>query len=838
MLLTAACGLRREGHHKKLTTAFADQARCNHRTSPLESRSLHFRGLVASLGSSPTFCCIRAILYTIGSSIVRSVMSRKTKERKKSKTRKKGARKYEPYAAVKMKFFERPDMFGDAPTEIRRKAIRQAAVKAKAEFDTKFKNLQGWFDEFDGVYLLAFCVYYFMTSERGVDKEAIDGRVDFAPHYLELLQAFALMKPRALSVTPLLNRSKALHDTSRELTALIGLLDLDLPEDYPEEEFRKKMVASQMRTQTMMIRNWAYPKQNIAHTKDLFGGRLAKVMNDAYAGIEIVQVIDTLEQISELINARLNAHLRRLAPMWRGKTFDDVYSGYRQEFPDLQDQREEMREVFRERCRENLRYFKEMLITHADLLLKDIFTFSHSEFMELYGFPHDEGVRQLLARWSLSFGELKDKNPKHFIVTNPVLTQPLISVGTDSYFWALCGVYAHALPAMMEFVLPTASRELYMDTRSLRLEDVVEKMCRGKFHSGRTYRSVKWSHEGRQYETDVLVVVDTTALILECKAGLVDPPARRGGEDRLEDTLYDLVLKPTMQANRLIDLMKAADGTLTFLSANGETCEIDPRSLVRYVPVSVTYENLGFVSGNLKESIRAGLLKFEGELAPSICLMDLEVIFSLLQSQAEVIHYLSRRATIEKTVEYHGDESDLLALYLESGFNIPEWEEEKIFVSIATMSKQLDPFFTAAADGVSVPKPRLDLTDWWRATIARLELRQQPHWTELAFALLCVLPADQRRFETELKELAAQVRAGTAPQKHNWVVLHYENSGRRYAFVGYAYREEPADLRNQMLQGVAGELIENGATHGVVLIGHDVERATFPYDVIAFAPPE
>lgn len=36
---------------------------------------------------------------------------------------------------------------------VRRKAIRQAAIKAKAEFATKFRNLQGWFDEFDGVYL-------------------------------------------------------------------------------------------------------------------------------------------------------------------------------------------------------------------------------------------------------------------------------------------------------------------------------------------------------------------------------------------------------------------------------------------------------------------------------------------------------------------------------------------------------------------------------------------------------------------------------------------------------------------------------------------------------------
>jgi hypothetical protein len=141
---------------------------------------------------------------------------------------------------------------------------------------------------------------------------------------------------------------------------------------------------------------------------------------------------------------------------------------------------------------------------------------------------------------------------------------------------------------------------------------------------------------------------------------------------------------------------------------------------LRFIPLSVTYENLGFVSASLKDCIEAGLIESGHALVPSICFTDLEVIYEILDSEAERIHYLARRVEIERTMQYNGDEMDLLAFYLDTGFSIGEWEGGQHFISMAGKSKELDPFFVGRADGVSVPKPRLKLTDWWRAILSRI----------------------------------------------------------------------------------------------------------------------
>lgn len=89
-----------------------------------------------------------------------------------------------------------------------------------------------------------------------------------------------------------------------------------------------------------------------------------------------------------------------------------------------------MREAFEKLCRGELKRFQFMLVMHADLRLQDIYSFSLDDAAQAYG---DEscraGLGQLLRTWSYRFGDLDDRDPKHFIYTNPVLQRPLISIG-------------------------------------------------------------------------------------------------------------------------------------------------------------------------------------------------------------------------------------------------------------------------------------------------------------------------------------------------------------------------------------------------------------------------
>ena len=71
------------------------------------------------------------------------------------------------------------------------------------------------------------------------------------------------------------------------------------------------------------------------------------------------------------------------------------------------------------------------------------------------------------------------------------------------------------------------------------------------------------------YENDILVVIDSTAIILECKANLIDPPAGRGAEYRLVDTLENLVVSASDQAQRFLNYLNANPGRHSFTTKRG-----------------------------------------------------------------------------------------------------------------------------------------------------------------------------------------------------------------------------------------------------------------------------
>jgi hypothetical protein len=219
--------------------------------------------------------------------------------------------KHQPYKPIKMKMFEVGDPFGDMPMEARRAVIYEAAAKARSTFNTEYPKMAAWFETYDPLYLLSFCAFYFLSSPEGIDREAIEGKLDFGSYHLELLQAFALMRPRRVTAKPLAERTEELLRYLRELGDCLGFAQLDFPPDLPETEVRKRMVISQMRDWTFAVRNWAYPEQAVNHLRSMFAGTLSNIIAGEYKGISIVRVIDVLKVMSEQAEARLNDHIRK-----------------------------------------------------------------------------------------------------------------------------------------------------------------------------------------------------------------------------------------------------------------------------------------------------------------------------------------------------------------------------------------------------------------------------------------------------------------------------------------------------------------------------------------------
>src|SRR5690606_8930017 len=146
---------------------------------------------------------------------------------------------------------------------------------------------------------------------------------------------------------------------------------------------------------------------------------------------------------------------------------------------------------------------------------------------------------------------------------------------------------------------------------------------------------------------------------------------------------------------------------------------------------------LGTIGSNLKKLIRSGLTsKKITELAPSVNLTDLEIIFETLVTVPEKIHYLARRREIEDYLGFEGDELDLLAFYLENGLN---FDDNKVInhinMDLTLKSKELHPYFNFKENDPS-KKPMLAQNQWWKDILKNLENLKPDNWLEISYLLL------------------------------------------------------------------------------------------------------
>ena len=221
------------------------------------------------------------------------------------------------------------------------------------------------------------------------------------------------------------------------------------------------------------------------------------------------------------------------------------------------------------------------------------------------------------------------------------------------------------------------------------------------------------------------------------------------------------------------------------------------------------------------------------ELAPSMSFTDLEIILSLLDSEAERIHYLARRREIEAHLQYEGDELDLFGFYLDNGFNIGDMEyTKKDILGILLKSKELDPYIIGTNEGLSLKKPTLAMTKWWRDLLKKIEQKKTPGWIETSFILLNSTKDDQIEFERKFAQLKKKVVKGSTPKPHNWVVFASGPERRRYIIIGYPYTMDDRHSRNDiMAQAIDDENVERA--RGAVVIGVNVKYDEYPYSVLA-----
>jgi len=738
-------------------------------------------------------------------------------------------------APIKMKYFEASfDGLTDSTFEERLSIFREVGKEAAEAFPLKYRNIQDWFKKYDQPKLLAFAFYYFMTSPAGYDEEAVTGKLVFPPHYQELLQAFALTLTRNYDPQPFSNEVSKFKNDLETIGELNKLKYFNFPDSIKSaDDLSFHLLRMEMMLHTTAVRNWSYDHQMKKITLAL-ATRISKDFVE-YHSFDPVVFLKVIYKMTEEVEKRINEHRLKTIEFIRQNHYSKVFDVYEANFPVDKSLLEQRREIWRT-IGKNLKSLKSVCLMHSDYFLEDLFTF---DFITLAGYSEGqltiEKLKDIFGTISLDFGDLAEHDAEHFILGNPVHEKPFIRLTENAVFSSLWSVMTHFSIGLLESFCAKNDklRKKYNNARAAYLEDQVAALFKSAFPMAQIYAGSKWKgKEGKEYENDLLIIIEKFALVVEAKAGQVSSPAKRGAPDRLFRTLQELIEEPSEQALRFIDFLKDNPSELSLKVSKGPNNKFNAASLKYFIPLGVTLSHLGMTSSNLKQLIKAGVTnKSIEELVTSISLTDLQVVFDLLPIAAEKIHYLQRRRELEATIQYFGDELDLLAWYLDNGFNLGTDQEKYGLFKIDLKAKELNNYIIGTTKNELVVKPELKKTSWWKDILQRLQDKQPQTWLETSYIMLNISLNAQQEFERLVDDMKNKMRKGTAEYPHNWILLGTADKERQFVIAGYGYHNRLKEARNDVVGDILHDKIMEG-TKGKLVIGMNIDKPHYPYSVL------
>lgn len=613
-----------------------------------------------------------------------------------------------------------------------------AGAAAAAELATTLTEFKDLFVQGDQVEILARVgIRSTLALHRRTKAEQ---ETNMQVFHVELLQALSLASPRSVdTVSPdfpkLTSDAMALVDRNRR--AYQDLYKSRITA-HPAENDRRELI-DLVRNWTLAVRGERHPKQTRRYTADM-ANAVDTVFRNAY-GCSAVAVVQTIENVVILTEKRLRALIETTRPWLKKASPKAMLEAY---VANLEPEAAlEVRTAVAPFA-DKLDHVKGYLWNRMEADYAPLLTFTFDELAP----PHlkeRNPLRSVLDSLSLSFGAMDDDALKHLHLDNPVRLQPLIQLDNGCYFCPCPPIVGLGLSEIFQALcnrVPKVAKRLE-SARAEWLEQRLEALVAEYLPQADLRRSVSWiDTDGVRWESDVVAVIDKTVLAFEAKSGKVSPPARRGAENSLKNDLDKLVGDASVQSARLKALLEAASAPIPFETATGPWM-IDPAEVRDIVRVNVLLDTIGPLSSHWPRLMACGLLR-TSDMAPSMSLFELETVFEVLTLQRERCHYLSRRAELERTSTYIADELDLLALYLDTQFNLGDKEHSKTPLELYGWSDKLAHAYASSYETPKFPIRRRPL---WSRLLNTLESQCPQGWTRFGHRLLNVNYQGQVKFE-------------------------------------------------------------------------------------------
>ncbi|MFO1020375.1 MAG: hypothetical protein U0903_06730 [Planctomycetales bacterium] len=447
---------------------------------------------------------------------------------------------------------------------------------------------------------------------------------------------------------------------------------------------------------------------------------------------------------------------------------------------------------------------------------------------------------------SLEFGDLATASPDQLLCESPITTQPFIHLGDSEYAIPILGLPNSFFLDIAENLLQNdkALFEKYSTRRSKFLEAEIVSILKTCLPDARIESCVKWTDptSGKTFESDVLALIGSFAIIVEAKSHRVSRSARRGSDIRLDRELERLVDAPAEQAERLAKLLESTDTQIPMTNERDQEIQIDASKIKRVICISVTLDTIPLPSLCWKTISKATSIKDNRRPTITISLSDLIVVAEVLNSTSDILHYLWRRSEWEERVEYFGDEEDILVYYLSNGLtpkkSPPDSPQPKI--RLHGLSDELRRYFMAEWVGLDpLPaKPKRILTNWWKNLVARVQKASHAEKWDILCSLLDVSFVDQQRMERELSKVVSQVKLRGNEHTEDSVLFDgCANTESDCAIVLFAYRELPNFDKHHRTKNLMFQAEEKLGVKNVLVLGFDVDDLVVPYSMLAYSQP-
>jgi len=303
-----------------------------------------------------------------------------------------------------------------------------------------------------------------------------------------------------------------------------------------------------------------------------------------------------------------------------------------------------------------------------------------------------------------------------------------------------------------------------------------------------------YSIDDKTYETDGLILWDSTLIIIEAKGIKISTKAKKGHKLKIQDHLDDIFKDSYKQAKRTHTYIQDSDAP-KFKTKKSKKFDIDKSKIDNYIFLSLTLEPVGNIS--LEFKVNENLGYFDQNNFPFIIsLYDLIVIADIIENPILFFYYIKRRKLVLSENYFSTyEELDLFGYFIYDLLYVEHIIEEakiknidKVYLENATDEINDYYMYKFGHKEIHTPKPKINIDRDLNKFLLCLDKSPVQHRLKIA---LLVLEFSNKSHKVFFKKVRKIKKSFSRDRKgHDCTIYSKYGGGLGLTFMTLTNREK------------------------------------------------